>query len=431
MLSLDLSLAKCILTRPEALAQAQEAGITPDMLYDEGKKVVTFALGFLRDHGKLPAVETVEQETEIPMDGDVPEPTGYYVGEAVKRWKGTTVAAGIKRAVAALEKGDPDASLREVLDAAGRVKAVGAGQGGGLLDLTDERCIQTRIAEYERMKTLGGVPDGIPTMWPSINRVTGGIHDDELWVILGRLKSTKTWQLSALAENAWREGWDQGRRVLLVSEEMGVQKVARRWDAIHSHLPYGDFKRGQLATQLEEQWRKDLEDAKGRPPFWVAGRQRVKNVPDLELLIEELAPAITFVDGAYFLGEGGDSKWESSAKIVDQIQALVQRRHHPVVVTWQFNRKVKTGAAAGMAEDVAWAYELVQAADVALGVFRNEDLVRKKQAIIQMIVTRESEHLNPLLIECDFDTQSFKEIGEVQDEGDVAANPTEQSKVSY
>lgn len=430
-MNLDLAFAKRLLTDPKGVGAAQESGIRTDMLFDEGLKVVAHAMSFFTEHGKMPALETVEAETGVSLAGDVAEPIEYYIKEIVKRWKGNTVGAGLRQAVKALELGDPDQSLVTLIDTVSKVRKVGSA-GNSLVDLTDERSIQKRIETYEKLKALGGELDGIPTPWESINRVTRGIHEDELWIILGKLKSGKTWAEIVLALHAWRTGWETGRKVLLVSEEMGIPKVARRWDAVNAQLPYGDFKRGQLATPVEERWHAALEKTKGKPSFWVAGRQRVKSVADLDMLIEETRPDITFVDGAYFLNneQRSDSKWERSAGVADQLQALVQRRRHPVVATWQFNRKVKTGQAEGVAEDVAFAYEVMQDADVALGIFRPEDLERKKQAILRLVETRESEKLNPLLIEYDFDLMSFKEIGEVHGQ-EVATSPTKAEEIGY
>lgn len=430
---MDLAFVRKMLSDPAGPGQARESGFQPEMLFDEGRKVFDAAMAFFTQHGRMPAIETLEAETGVSLALEPPEPLGYYVKEVLHRWKGNTVGAGLKAAVKALEKGDPDASIRTLMETAGRVRAVGGQNGMALQDLTDEKSIQERLAEYDRVKALGGKIDGIQTPWATINRVTRGIHDDELWVVVGKLKSTKTFQIVVLALHAWETGVAQGRKVLLVSEEMGVPKIARRWDAVHAQLPYGDFKRGQLAQPAEERWRKALEGLKGKPSFWVAGRQRVKTVDDLDLLIDELRPDVTFVDGAYFLdNEGGtDSKWERTAGVVDRLQALVQRRRHPVVVSWQFNRKkVKTGSTEGFAEDVAFAYELVMAADVVLGIFRNEDLERKNQAVLRMVEARESERSDPLLIECNFATMSFAEIGPIRDQ-EVASEPVAATDIQY
>lgn len=855
-----MAYAKKLVTDPKTAAVGAELGVTQEMLFDEGLKVVQFVHGFFKEHGKQPALETVEATTGISLMGETPEPPEYYARELVKRWKGKTVGAGLKQAVKTLEGGDPDASVATLLQTVSRVSAVGSGGIGGLVDLCDERSVRARIAEYEKVKALKGALDGIPTPWESINRATGGIHDDELWVILGKLKSGKcvvgdtlvadpdtgewrtvaslvlgnrgrvvtldgrsfhgaqpteyvdngvrevlrlstrlghtltatpnhpmltvdgwkpledlcvgeriaaaaklpeperveplsdaelvmlaamiaeggttggrptftnetpeivaevkkaaegigcslthiasgksfewavgapghvhgshdkseirkllerhklwgvlsreksippcifrlspeqlgrfvgllwsmdgsvsskkavlsyssssetlarqvqflmlrlgvvcrlrekrvrlpdgrpyvSWELTVrsetrsafrasvslvgpkrqrlaaymesvrpkpnadavkvtpallskiaaaarrsgknwvefsralgwgvskgatrhlvspvsgliprcrlrvfcdvmeadelkwiasedvawdevvsiepagraqtfdlavagshnfvanglvvhntfaeivMAHHAWETGHEKKRKILLVSEEMGVPKIVRRWDAVHGHLPYGDFKRGIMATPVEEGWRKTLESMIGQPSFWVAGRNRVRCVSDLEMMIEELRPDVTFVDGAYFLdadkgGGGEDSKWARTSGVIDKLQSLVQRKRHPIVVSWQFNRKVKTGKADGFAEDVAFAYEVMQNADVVLGLFRPEDQKRKHQAILRMVESRESEEVNPLLIEYDFNNMSFKEIGEIKDE-EVVTSPTSEEAIGY
>jgi len=227
--------------------------------------------------------------------------------------------------------------------------------------------------------------------------------------------------------------WDHCRApILLVSEEMGVWKIARRWDAIRSELPYSDFLAGKLDTNVENRWRDDMVNlmTKDYPPFWVAGKTRVKTVADLELLIEETRPAAVFVDAAYFLdvGSGSEGKWERTSKIVDQLQDIPQKKHIPIVASWQFNRHMKGGedVDSDPLENVGFAFEVAQACDGAIGMFRSREYREENKMLMRLLAVREGQDMLPLVTHWDFGNMNFKEIGVLDgeeliptDKGDV------------
>jgi hypothetical protein len=430
MLTLDLSLVKKMIEDPSTITTLQDAGVVRDMFFDEGQEAYDFVLDFYKEYSKMPDAMTLSQNVGVVMEGDTPEPVEYYVDKLVTRWKGNTVGGAMEKAADALSKGDPDEALSLIAAAASEVKAISGDGMQTMINITDPSQVEDRLRQYEKLKSLSGEIDGIPTPWPTINGATRGIHKDELWVILGKLKTGKTWAEIAMAIHAWQEG---DKNVLLVSEEMGIDKMARRWDAVYSKLPYGDFVSGLLATEVEEHWRKKMEALKGKGNFWVVGKQRVRTTGDLELIMDELDPDICFVDGAYFLsvdGAKGASKWDRTSGVIDELQSLVQRKQRPIVVSWQFNRKVKTNKTEGTAEDVAFAYEVSQNADAVIGFFRSEDLRIKKQMLMKLIECREGEQVPDILLKWDFDNMQFDEIG-TQEGDEIVSNTTEQMEISY
>lgn len=428
----DLAFVKRLLVEQNAVGTMQDVGITPEMLMDDGAKVLSMTMTFFKEFGQMPTIETIETMTGVSLAEDAPEPMEFYARRVMDRFRANVLGLGLDSTVKTFRKGDLDQAIKGVTELASKMRGF-AGGSDGMIDMTDRKIIDKRIAEYQRVKQLGGNLDGIPTPWKSVNDATGGIHDDELWVLVGRIKTGKTWTGIAMAHCAWKYGVESKKKVLLVSEEMGVWKIGRRWDAIASKLPYNDFRKGMLDSSIEDRWKQELDALAGMPSFLVAGRQRARTVEELEALIEEVDPAITFVDGAYFLDSdiSDTSKWERTAGVIDKLQSLVQRKRRPLVVSWQFNRKgAKTGKTDAFSEDIAFAFEVVQNADMVLGVFRDEDLERKKQAIIKVLESRESKRVPPLLIECDLDRMSFDEIGPVPEDSTSMAAPTKAAPVA-
>jgi hypothetical protein len=426
-----------MLVEPGAVGVLQESGFNPEMLFDEGRRAATWAMDFFRNVGQMPTQKTLEEEQKIALP-QADEPLIFYVEAVTKRWRLNVIGAGLTRATAQLEKQEPEKALDEVFAAATRVRRVGTG-ARTLVNLADPGEIESRIKDYEDLKALGGTIDGIPTPWGSINEATRGIHPGELWVIIGAMKSGKSWAEIVMALYAWEEGRAKQRKVLLVSEEMSIKAISRRWDAVRSRLPYRDFRKGQLATPVEDRWKQEMEQLKNLPAFYVAGRQRARTVQELELLVEELNPDICFIDGAYFLetDEGGGSrekKYDRTSGVIDRLQSLVQRKGTPLVISWQFNRtgisKKGKKQGGGGEEDVAFALEVMMNADVALGLMRNETLEAERQARLKMLLAREAERVPPLLIQYDFENMLFGEVRAMAENEDTTSPPTDGQGVS-
>lgn len=122
-----------------------------------------------------------------------------------------------------------------------------------------------RVERYEKAKSVGDdrrifVPSG----FPSLDRVTGGMQPGELWVVAGWLKSGKSMFLLNAAYNAWK----MGKSVLYVSAELSQVQVARRFDSLGSGLPYNRIKFGTLAESEEQQYNNFLNDVASRENYF-------------------------------------------------------------------------------------------------------------------------------------------------------------------
>ena len=421
-MNLDLAIVVKVLETPTGLAQARAAGISSDMLFDEGKKAWDFVEGFFREHGVQPALQTVEQSLGRKIEETALEILSYYAAEALKRWKLNVLAEGMRGTTEAVKRADPDAATKVLSEAVAKVMSR-TGGADAMVDYTAEDVRRKRVDEYIRLKALGSGVDGLRTPWPTIDSATHGIHDDELWSVLGTKKSGKTFALTAFALGIWNHGEN---KLLFVSEEMGVWKLMRRVDALRSRLPYEDFLAGRLSTPAEDKWFAELKDLEGKAPFIVAGRAKAPTVAALESLVREVRPRCVCLDGAYFLDAASatKSKWERTSQVVDGIQAMVQRTRVPVVLTWQFNRaggkqnqanaknKAKgKDATAASSEDVAFAYELTMSSDVVLGFYRDDEMAQHDEAIVRIVDSREGRKVDPVRIRCDFKTMDFAEMG--------------------
>ena len=419
-MNLDVAFV-CRLLQEEGLSSIKESRLSDDMLFDESKKAFEFIQKFFSDHGEMPKLDTLEQNIGVEFREQTPEPMSYYTSLVKKRWKGNVINSALGEADRVLidkAKGttDPDRAagvLKEVIqkisDAEGEVGDV------GIVDLRTNT--EERWQDYLRVKNLAGKIDGYPLPWPALNDSTMGIHDGELWFVVARLKTGKTWIELVLADHFSRDKL----RVLVVSMEMPISKISKRIDSVYGKLPYGDFKRGRLSQDLEVKFCGALGEWKlNEVPFWVCGKGRVQSPQDLDLLIEEIKPDVVLVDGIYLMkvkGGKGGSKWERVSTIADDLQDIALRKMVPIIGTSQFGRKVKKDKLDAGSEDIGFAYELAMNCDGLIGIFQTEDMRAGKEMLLKLMEHREGEPIN-LLVHWDFATMDFSQKSIVKD-GDL------------
>lgn len=223
-----------------------------------------------------------------------------------------------------------------------------------------------------------------------------------------------SWALTLFLERAWMAG----HKPLLVSMEMPINKMSRRFDALHTCLPYQDFRSGTLGSHLEKVYMDSLADLQTRHEIWVAGNGRVRSPADIEVLVQELKPSVVFIDGLYLMMPSNgrfNSKYERVSMVVDELQPLAHKLDIPIMASTQFNRSLKKGKVQGATESIGFAYEIGQSADVLIGMFSDDDLKASRRMLMTLMEHREGEDVN-MLCRWDLEAMDFSFIGHISAE---------------
>lgn len=369
------------LLREANIRPVMDASIQPDMLYDHGRIGYDAAMHFLHQYGKLPALGTLLEV--VPDLGDTYrpyldtvnkplEPLQYYVDSVRSRRALTMLNETVHEAQNLLETRDPAKVLASMKG--GLFKVQSLAESGRVLN-EPENYAEELVADYNKAKAaLDGV-FGYCTPWPSLNAKTAGLVSQDLWVIAARLGVGKTWWLAALIDGFI----SAGLRTLVISMEMPCKALLKRILAARNKIPALDLRMGRLATPVETKYLDALRDLKSLTGvLYMAGDGRIKTVADLEMLIEEVRPQVTVVDGIYLLDNialSDDKMTEKVSKVITQAKQIAMRRNTGIVGSSQFNRGA-TGKEKGKAENLSFTDAIGQTADVAIGLWRDEDLKR-------------------------------------------------------
>lgn len=113
------------------------------------------------------------------------------------------------------------------------------------------KCIITgaeeRLADYGERKERQGLM-GISTGIPELDEFTNGMLPEDLMTIVGRTNEGKSWVLQYLLVKAW----EQGKKVLMYSGEMGHLVVGYRFDTLHGNVQNSSLMNGRAIHKPDE-----------------------------------------------------------------------------------------------------------------------------------------------------------------------------------
>lgn len=380
-------------------------GLTEELLVDEeGKRAYKFVLNFFAQYGKLPEIPTVERECNLRLDViDATEPLDFYLNQLRTRWKLNRIGDFNKKAAELLNKSpDPEPVLGLMKKLIRDTVSVGGVQIWNAAEAADRKLV---LDDYEKLKTFQGKPIGIETPWPFINETTGGIRDGFFVSIIAQSATGKTWFLLKLAEHAHK----QKKSVLFISPEMSQEIVRYRFAAVYLGLSYSAFTKGLLTTPEEERLKRFVEDPLF-PPAVILDAAVVQSVEQVELAVQEHRPDLLLIDSYYLLSLEGrySSTSERREAITIALYNQAKRLKIPYVVSTHFSSSVKKDKK-GEGEDVGYTKQAYRLADLALGLYRDEEMDANKVMLLKILKHREGVKAE-ILMNFDLDQMTFSEL---------------------
>jgi replicative DNA helicase len=387
-------------------------GLTAAMLFEpEGKKVYQFVTKFFSEHGQMPAMGTIEQETGVPISTiEAPEPIGYYLDLILKRNAKNQISDYLQKEVGKLAKeSDPTTffnGLRQTL------QGIQQSSGKKYWDMQEEESRRKVLEAYEHIAKFKGKVIGIPTPWNAFNEMTGGLDVGHFVSIIARSETGKSWTMLKIGDHAHatvNEATGQPNKVIFISPEMSEEIVRFRLAAIHCKLSYNAFRKGMLTPHEKEKLVKFVETPISNS-FIIADSSVIQTAQQVEMLVLEHRPQLVIVDSYFLLdleGRFGSTNERREALTIALYQQA-KRRKVPYIVSTHFTSKV-TKDKKGDAEDVAYTKQAIRLADLALGLHRDEEMMQNKVMQLQILKNREGVKAD-ILINFDLEQMAFDEL---------------------
>jgi len=248
-----------------------------------------------------------------------------------------------------------------------------------------------------------------------------------------------TWTAVIMALHAW----EMGKKVLIVSPELGRVELGERLVAKHGKFAYGDMITAQLGMMGEKSLRETVAELtlKGENLFVLDDEDHL-GPEHIEQAIETIEPDIVLCDSIYMMKveRGGVKKGPGSKggrydrilETVDWLRGTSRRYKIPVVGISQLSRdakmkkesadQIKQGKGTGGLEDaVAMTDTLFMDAHNLFALFQDKDMRLDKQLIYVPLKVRRQATINHVVVRWDMVNMDFTEIGTFVPNGGVSS----------
>lgn len=390
------------------LETVTNARITADHFLDPStRKVFADILAFRQDFGEPPTPEVIQRDhPNFTFREDSSGPLDYLIRELHESRRRVIIDLGLDAVAEALDKNGSEAALpllRMMLAHATTTSATSR-------EIDYASTGSDRLALYREARDNPGQLLGIPTGFRFLDKVTLGIQPQQLIVLTGLAKSCKTTVMLGMTRSAY----DYGAKPLLISFEMPYAEIARRLDGFLAQVNPKKLQTGDLSAREWRALEQALKGPLGDQPYIVTeDRAGVMTLTGIQSKIDELAPSVIFVDGAYFLFDEVSRETQTPLALTNisrGLKKLALNNDIPVVITTQ-SLSHKVGAKGLTASSLGYTSAWVQDADLVVGMEATDEDLFYRMKILAARSAPPQEHL----ISISWDPPAFEEE-DVEDE---------------
>ncbi len=330
-----------------------------------------------RRYARLPSIDTAMDDlgTDLP---ETPETVDYYLNRLQER----TVYNGVREELGDLRDALRDMDIETIIRSSRAINSICAPRTGQQRELVDMSDLATMVrSAYDLSHGRIGVT-GIPTGSHYLDAQTNGYQNGDLIVWVARPSAGKTHMLI----NSSRAAMAAGKSVLVVSMEMPLAQMGTRYAAHEAGLDPRLIRQGKLSYWMRKRFEGALFDIGEQRNFHLFAGNFKKNTDDIDILIQELAPDIIYIDGIYLMRPANapskSNRFESSAYVVDELKSLTLRRDRPIVGTTQFGRGAKEGGSEGNLENIGYTDTIGTHASVVVGIKLGQKVYKQIKHVV-------------------------------------------------
>ena len=384
----EQSVLGSILLRPEALIEALEY-VTADSFYQHAHQLIFTAMMELNEADQGIDVVTVKNTLDdknqlddiggvsyladlasiVPTAANVVYYAKIVADKALLRRLITTATD-----IVAQSYEDQDNDVNSILDAAERqIMNVGEDQAGnGFKKISD--VLNATIEDIDQRAQEDSSVTGLSTGYAELDKVTAGLHPDELVILAARPGVGKTAFALNVAENV---AVHTPTTVAIFSLEMGAEQLASRLLCAQVSIDANVLRTGNLN---DEEW-KNLVVATGilsRTSIYIDDTPGIK-MAEIRAKCRRLAKetgnlGLVIVDYLQLIeGTGQENRQQEVSVISRQLKRLAKELHVPVIALSQLSRGVEQRQdKRPLLSDIRESGSIEQDADVVAFLYRDD-----------------------------------------------------------
>lgn len=339
-MSMGLSLIRAI---AETGSRHSMRGLDERMFTPDERGAFNWVSDYYRRFGQVPTMALLMEAgfNLPPANGTV----DFYIDRLRQRGVYNTIVAEQPNLTNAMQVRDMEAAqatLRRMLAETSHFQNAS--------DVTTLREAAEQVeADFEIASRHPGMR-GITFGWDYLDDLTLGAQPGDVVTFVARPAMGKSYTIIRCANSAYRAG----HSCLFVSMEMTTLQTARRSLAMMAGINPDLIRRGQLSHWGRDRFHEIVQAVEHGPQFHLLSGSLKKSARDVDALIQELNPAVVYIDASYLLHPEskmrGKARWENLAEVGEEIKTMALRRNVPIIQTVQFNREVKKGKELDLAQ---------------------------------------------------------------------------------
>lgn len=369
----------CKIIETGDIASVLKARIKPRHFTDgEVRRVFEDMVAFNAEYAAPPTLDAVLADHPTFKHTAVDEPIDYLIDKLRGARRTALTERGLNAAVKALVDGDTEHSLDILRALMGKVaEDIPVGN-----DFNWARTVDDRLAAYRAYaEREDGELIGLPTGFPSLDKLTLGLQGGQMITLAGLEKSNKTTTMLAMT----RAMHAVGARPLLFSFEMSAMEISERLDAFLAGISQRKLRSGDLNELEWKKLEKAMRKLEEMGDYLIAEDPSARmTLSNIQAKIDEFKPDALYIDGAYFLIDEVSGEQQTPLAMTNisrGIKRMAARNGIPVVVTTQALRS-KLGSNGLNAGSMGWTSAFAQDATLALGVEQTDDPMYYKLKVL-------------------------------------------------
>lgn len=363
----ERALIAAILNSPaDSFLELDRLGVTAEDFFHLETRAMFLELSAMREAGDPIDPATLSQRVPQKYLAAPWEVTSEYPAALAGFWAQAVADLSKRRRLLELAEtlrttaGDLEANTEELIDKA--LASISKEQGKGLVTHSET----LRQAAARVIDDLDNSPNFIPTPWPALNEVLGGLRPGAFYVIAARPGVGKTLiglQLAQAVASA-------DRQAAFFSFEMTAPELATRALASKTGINLSQIDRRNLNE--EEKRKLSLAHKELNDTLHLVGEKGSRQVTQLRPAIRSISTnnrgklGSVFIDYLGLLDAKGSSLYEKVTAISGQLKSLAMELEVPIVALAQLNRKAEDRTGAPSLADLRDSGAIEQDADAVL-----------------------------------------------------------------
>ena len=344
-----------------------ESGVQEDWFFNDlNRQVWKFIVKHNEKYGEVPTAVTFKDNFPTYTLLAVEDNIEYLLDQLIEYRKRQKTIDALLDAQQAVAQQDHNSALQTMAQAAQVLMNEGVRES---LDENLSDSPMDRYDEYMAIKTRPNGLLGLSTGFKTIDEITSGVLNQQLWTIAAPPKTGK----SVLAMQMAISAQNEGQRVMFQSFEMTAREMKTRYDAMRSHISHKRLITSALHPDEDARFLAHLNTS--RDDFWMPDTVASRTVTGLCAKIEKYSPDILFVDGMYLMHDEatGETETERSLRsLTRQMKQVAQRYDIPVVVSTQTLRSKLRGGKV-TADSIGYTSSFLQDSDIVLVLQRQDE----------------------------------------------------------